>query len=164
VLAIARHGHRLGLGARLVGAALDQPGDVAAPAAQRALRVDVAALLGFVEVMPETLPYSEQLRLFSEAEVVTGPHGSGLANAIYMARGTGLCELAPARLHAEKVPNFWNLAACGRQRYGVCVGSGRRVNPKRFKRVLRSVILAARRERSPTQPTAEREAQTADPK
>jgi capsular polysaccharide biosynthesis protein len=105
--------------------------------------LEVATAFGFVEVWPETLPYREQLRLFSEAEVVTGAHGSGLANAIFMARGTGMCELAPARLHAEKVPNFWNLAACGRQRYGVCVASGRRVDPKRFKRVLRNVIASA---------------------
>jgi capsular polysaccharide biosynthesis protein len=105
--------------------------------------LEVATTLGFVEVTPETLPYSEQLRLFSEAEVVAGAHGSGLANAIFMARGTGMCELAPARLHAQKLPNFWNLAACGRQWYGVCVGNGRRVDPKRFKRVLRDVVRAA---------------------
>jgi hypothetical protein len=123
--------------------------------------LEAAASLGFVEVTPETLPYREQVRLFSDAEVIAGPHGSGLANAIYMARGTGLCELAPARLHAEKVPNFWNLAACGGQRYGLCIGSGRRVDPKRFKRVLRQVIRSARREPPGTEPAREREAQNA---
>jgi hypothetical protein len=123
--------------------------------------LEVAGAFGFVEVMPETLPYSEQLRTFSEAEVVAGAHGSGLANAIFMARGTGMCELAPARLHAQKLPNFWNLAACGRQPYGLCVGSGRRVDPKRFKRVLREVVASARRERSRAEPAAEREAQKA---
>ena len=100
---------------------------------------DVAANFGFVEVMPETLPYSEQLRLFSEAEAVAGPHGSGLANAIYMPRRTGLCELAPAGLHDAKVPNFWDLAACGGQHYGVCVGPGNWVDPKYFKWTLRQV-------------------------
>jgi Glycosyltransferase 61/Glycosyl transferase family 2 len=105
--------------------------------------LEVAERFGFEEVMPETLPYREQVRLFSEASVVTGAHGSGLANAIFMDHGTGLCELAPARLHAEKVPNFWDLAACGRQRYGVCVARRRRVDPKRFKHVLRTVIASA---------------------
>src|SRR4051794_41876692 len=89
---------------------------------------------GFVQVKPEELPYSEQLRRFSEAEVVVGAHGSGLANAIFMARGTGLCELAPARLNAAKVPSFWNLAACGGQRYGLCVASGGQGGPKRVRR------------------------------
>jgi capsular polysaccharide biosynthesis protein len=123
--------------------------------------LEAAAEFGFVDVMPETLPYAEQVRLFSEAEIVAGPHGSGLVNAIYMARGTGLCELAPARLHAEKVPNFWNVAACGTQRYSVCVGDGKRVDPKRFKRVLRDLILFAKRERSPAEPAAAREPQNA---
>jgi hypothetical protein len=110
---------------------------------------EVAANFGFVEVMPEALPYSEQLRLFSEAEAVAGPHGSGLANAIYMPRGTGVCELAPARLHDAKVPNFWDLAACGGQQYGVCVGPGNWVDPKYFKWTLRQVIRSARREPPP---------------
>jgi hypothetical protein len=124
--------------------------------------LDVAKDYGFVEITPERLPYSEQVRRFSEAEIVAGPHGSGLANAIFMARGTGLCELAPARLHAEKVPNFWNLAACGRQRYGLCVASGRRVDPKRFRRVLRDMIRSVRPESSPAAPTQKRaEAQKA---
>jgi hypothetical protein len=65
-----------------------------------------------------------------------------------MAPGTGLCELAPAGLHAEKVPNFWNLAACGRQRYGLCIASGSRVDPKRFRRVIRDMIRSARHEPS----------------
>jgi capsular polysaccharide biosynthesis protein len=104
--------------------------------------LEVAIDYGFDEITPERLPYSEQVRRFSEAQIVAGPHGSGLANAIFMARGTGLCELAPARLHAEKVPNFWNLAACGRQRYGLCVASGRKVDPKRFRRVVRDMVRA----------------------
>jgi capsular polysaccharide biosynthesis protein len=108
--------------------------------------LDIAMDYGFVEVVPEQLPYSEQIRRFSEAEAVVGAHGSGLANAIFMARGTGLCELAPARLHAAKVPSFWNLAACGGQRYGLCVASGRRVDPKRFRRVLRDLVRSVKPE------------------
>jgi hypothetical protein len=117
--------------------------------------LDIATEYGFIEIKPERLPYSEQLRRFSEAEVVVGAHGSGLANAIFMARGTGLCELSPARLNAAKVPSFWNLAACGGQRYGLCVASGRQVDPKRFRRVLRDMIRSIRTEPSRAVPTAQ---------
>jgi capsular polysaccharide biosynthesis protein len=115
--------------------------------------LDIATDYGFVEIRPERLPYSEQLRRFSEAEVVVGAHGSGLANAVFMARGTGLCELAPAGLNNAKVPNFWNLAACGGQRYGLCVASGRRIDAKRFRRVLRAVVRSAKPEARPMVPT-----------
>jgi hypothetical protein len=118
--------------------------------------VDVARDHGFVEIKPERLSYAEQLRRFSEAEIVVGPHGSGLANAIFMAPGTGLCELAPAGLHAEKVPNFWNLAACGRQRYGLCIASGSRVDPKRFRRVIRDMIRAIKLESVERVPATDR--------
>jgi hypothetical protein len=123
--------------------------------------LEVAEGYGFVEVMPEKLPYSKQLGRFSDAEIVVGAHGSGLANAIFMARGTGLCELAPARLHAEKVPNFWNLAACGGQHYGLCIASGKRVDPKRFRRVLHEMVISAKRDPAPTEPPGQREAQKA---
>jgi hypothetical protein len=116
--------------------------------------LDIATEYGFVEIKPERLPYSEQVRRFSEAEVVVGAHGSGLANAVFMARGTGVCELAPAGLNAAKVPNFWHLAACGGQRYGLCVASGRRIDPKRFRRVIRQVVRAVK----PESRQAEREA------
>jgi hypothetical protein len=118
--------------------------------------LEVAGEFGFVEVMPERLAYSEQLRLYSEAEIVAGAHGSGLANAIFMSHGTGMCELAPAGLHAEKLPNFWDLAACGRQRYAVCIGDGKRVDPKRFKARLRDLIDSTKRERTEREGLRER--------
>jgi hypothetical protein len=102
----------------------------------------VAAEFGFLELEPQTLPYAKQIGRFAEAQIIIGAHGSGLANAVFMAHGTGVCELAPEKLSAVKVPNFWDMAACGRQRYGLCVGHGRRVNPKRFRRVLRDVVLS----------------------
>jgi capsular polysaccharide biosynthesis protein len=105
--------------------------------------LEIAADSGFKAITPELLPYSEQLRRFSEAQIVVGAHGSGLVNAAYMAPDTALLELAPARLHAEKVPNFWNLAACGGQRYALCVAADKRVDPKRFRGVLRDVVRYA---------------------
>ena len=100
----------------------------------------VAAEFGFLEFEPQTLPYAKQIGRFAEAKIIVGAHGSALANAVFMAHGTGVCELAPERLSPAKVPNFWDLAACGRQRYGLCVGRGRRVDPARFSRVLRDVV------------------------
>jgi capsular polysaccharide biosynthesis protein len=100
----------------------------------------IAANLGFVEIRPEALPYAKQMRRFAEAEIVVGAHGSGLANAVFMAPGTAMFELAPARLPEGKVRNFWDLAACARQRYGLCVAPGRSVDPERFRRVLADVV------------------------
>jgi hypothetical protein len=102
----------------------------------------VARNLGFDEVLPETLPSREQMKLFAEAEAIAGIHGSGLVNAIYMAPGTGFCEVAPAGFRRGKVPNMWNMAASGRQPYGISIGP-RRLDPTRFERVLADVIYAA---------------------
>jgi hypothetical protein len=55
----------------------------------------VAALsgLGFEVVVPGALSFSEQVAVFSEAEIVVGPHGAGLANALFMPEGSALLEL-----------------------------------------------------------------------
>jgi capsular polysaccharide biosynthesis protein len=56
---------------------------------------DVKASLldrGFVSISPEELTFVQQVRLFSQAEVVIGPHGAALANAIF-ARRLKLIEL-----------------------------------------------------------------------
>jgi capsular polysaccharide biosynthesis protein len=100
--------------------------------------MDVAAGFGFEEVMPETLPFRDQMKLFAEAEIVAGSHGSGLANAIFMAPGTGMCEVVQAGFKESKLPNFWTLAACGDQRYVVAVGP-HEVAPDQFDRVLAAV-------------------------
>ena len=51
------------------------------------------ASLGFVAVYPETLAFSEQVRLFAGVEVVVGPHGSGLANICFMRPSTTILEV-----------------------------------------------------------------------
>jgi len=55
----------------------------------------VAALgeLGFEVVVPGALSFAEQVMLFSEAEIVVGPHGAGLANALFMPEGSAMLEL-----------------------------------------------------------------------
>jgi capsular polysaccharide biosynthesis protein len=49
--------------------------------------------LGFELVVPGTLPFSEQVATFSEAQLVVGPHGAGLANALFMPKGSAMLEL-----------------------------------------------------------------------
>jgi capsular polysaccharide biosynthesis protein len=100
--------------------------------------MEVAAGFGFEEATPETLSFRDQMKLFAETEIVAGSHGSALANAIYMPRGTGMCEVVQAGFKESKVPNFWTLAACGAQRYGVAVAP-RQVAPDMFERVLAAV-------------------------
>lgn len=54
----------------------------------------VAAGFGFETVHPERLTLAEQIALFSEAELVAGPHGAGLTNLVW-SDTAGLIELLP---------------------------------------------------------------------
>ena len=53
----------------------------------------LAVAQGFEVVHLEHLPFSEQVRLFSEAAVVAGPHGAGFANGVFAPPGMRLIEL-----------------------------------------------------------------------
>jgi capsular polysaccharide biosynthesis protein len=55
--------------------------------------------LGFVPCRPETLSFADQIRLFSQAECVVGPHGAGLTNLLFCREGTKVVEIGtPYRL------------------------------------------------------------------
>ena len=61
---------------------------------------DVRAVLrrfGFEVVEDVPRPVSEQIRLFGEASVVVGPHGSGLTNLLWCTPGTRVLELFHSR-------------------------------------------------------------------
>lgn len=63
---------------------------------------------------------SEQMRLFSGAELVIGPHGAGLSNVIFAQDKCRVIELvSPARLW----PTFRTLCARRGQQYSAVVGS-----------------------------------------
>lgn len=88
---------------------------------------DVAALLqhhGFTAVHPERLTLSEQLSLFSRANLVAGMHGAGLTNILMMAPGASLLEV---RLENDSRNNsyFALAAACGLS-YSYLLASQRR--------------------------------------
>lgn len=72
--------------------------------------IDFFARRGFEVVYPETLSVEAQARLFSEASVVAGVHGAGLANIAFCKPGTTVLELYGAHL----APCYWAISAlCG---------------------------------------------------
>jgi hypothetical protein len=50
---------------------------------------------GFTSVKLEELSFTEQVKLFRDAEAVVLPHGSGLANLVFCSKGTKVIELLP---------------------------------------------------------------------
>lgn len=71
--------------------------------------------LGFKRVMPGLLPVAEQIALFSEAQIVAGPHGAGLTNLIFMPEGGAVVEnFHPGWVHGA----FAWLSHLARQRHG----------------------------------------------
>jgi capsular polysaccharide biosynthesis protein len=100
----------------------------------------VAANLGFEEIIAESLTAREQIELFAQAEAIAGPHGAGLANAVFMAPDTAVLEAAPESLKPQQKPLFWNLAAAAGQNYAYCVGPAEGIDPGRFERVLAKLL------------------------
>ena len=96
---------------------------------------------GFEVVTLSGMSFADQCRLFSEAEIVVGPHGAGFANAVFAQPGTTLIELfSPSHIY----PCFWALAnACG-HKYGFCMGAQHGVDIEadvgKFLRLLTSMI------------------------
>ena len=70
--------------------------------------------LGFERVQPETLSLSEQINLFSDAGMVMGMLGAGMANIAWCQPGTIVYELVPSH-HIN--PCFAAMAAQGRLKY-----------------------------------------------
>ena len=79
----------------------------------------IAALkkFGFQEIAGEQLSFADQVRLFSTAEVVVGPHGAGFSNVMFMPAGGLLVELNPFR---RVKPCYFSLASAVGVRYA-CV-------------------------------------------
>lgn len=58
---------------------------------------DVLKLLAkynFTVVVPHELSFEEQVKVFSRASIIVGPHGAGLVNAIFAPEGAHLIELS----------------------------------------------------------------------
>lgn len=72
---------------------------------------------GFECIDPGTLPFAQQIDLFAEAQVIVGPHGAALTNAIFMPRGGALVELT----HSGRVVWTFHEVACAAQLAYACV-------------------------------------------
>lgn len=74
---------------------------------------------GFEVLHLEHLSFAEQVRTFSEAAVIMGPHGAGLTNLLFAAKHTRIIELLPndAINHC-----FWIMASAREQRYTYLTG------------------------------------------
>jgi capsular polysaccharide biosynthesis protein len=93
----------------LTGRAMRNEGDL----------IDRLVERGFTIASPETLSAVEQIRLFSSAEMVVGPSGSGMFNTAFCHPGTRIIDIEsePHWLHAHR--SFF--ASCGLD-YGIFVG------------------------------------------
>ena len=50
-------------------------------------------LFGFEAVNPEELDFADQVRLFNEADIVVGAHGSALSNGLFCRPGAAMVQL-----------------------------------------------------------------------
>ncbi len=74
---------------------------------------------GFEAVNPGALSFDDQVKLFSDAAIVLGPHGAGLANAVFMSGGGAVIELT----HDRRVfRTFHELAAAAGHAYACVIG------------------------------------------
>jgi capsular polysaccharide biosynthesis protein len=94
---------------RARGASLDR-----ADAALEAAVMERLDDLGFELVNPSTMSVSEQVKLFSSAEIVVGMHGGALANIVWANPGTHVIELFN---HPYRTQDFARLAAACKHRY-----------------------------------------------
>ncbi len=65
------------------------------------------AALGFEIVMPETMPFAEQVRTFAACDVVIGESGAGMANVAFCDPGTTVLEIQP-----ENFFEGWTRGTC----------------------------------------------------
>jgi Glycosyltransferase 61 len=71
--------------------------------------VELLGALGFTVFDPGTLPMTEQIRTFAEAEWIVAPHGAALANLAFTSPGASVIELfAPDYVQGC----YWKLADC----------------------------------------------------
>jgi hypothetical protein len=116
----------------------------------------IAERMDFEVVKPENMTFSDQVRLFSQAGVVCGPHGAGLANIIFLQKGRRVIELIGPRFNREAGSMVYlNLARHLNLQHSHMVGQSDElgpikdnhavnetytIDPKEFKRLLASRV------------------------
>jgi capsular polysaccharide biosynthesis protein len=107
--------------------------------------VDIAESSGFSVVYPEDLPWGEQVKLFSGAEIVVGESGSGLHNAIFSGPGAVVLCLCPASEVQGTIAALMNQRLFFQCAASENVVNGAReylIDAGRFKRALETCIAA----------------------
>jgi capsular polysaccharide biosynthesis protein len=83
--------------------------------------VELLARYGFEVVHPQMLPIEDQIRLFAEAEMVAGPHGSGMTGVTFSRPGTLVIELQGEQFGLGGIDYLWNLCALRGHRFAQVV-------------------------------------------
>jgi capsular polysaccharide biosynthesis protein len=107
---------------------------------------------GFEEIFCEEISFEDQVRMFSEAEAIFGPHGAGTINAMFAPEGAALIEAYN--------PQVWDHAAhrvasiCGVKHFHLFAQNASpsfdiSINPRTLKRTLALALC------DPTQPRPE---------
>ena len=85
--------------------------------------------LGFEFVVPERLPFEEQVQLFASADVLAGPHGSNFVNAVFSDRASVLEFFQPAHVNHGV---YSVLCAAGQDHWSIICEPVRRRGSRRF--------------------------------
>jgi capsular polysaccharide biosynthesis protein len=92
--------------------------------------MDLLSQYGFRKVILEAIPLREQIRIFSSASVIIGPHGAGLTNIIFSNPGATIIEIFSPQLVHTCYPVLSSIAG---HRHYYLIGEGERppeyVNP-----------------------------------
>lgn len=84
----------------------------------------IASSLGYEVVDPGRLSFRDQIRLFSGASIVAGPHGAGLANAAFCQPGATMIELRPQNRPGQSPmlnETYRKIAAAANLSYNFCI-------------------------------------------
>lgn len=85
--------------------------------------IEALQKLGFELIQCSRLSFAQQVRLFREASVITGPHGAAMANLIFSREGTRVLELGT---RAYENPCFEHLCASSGILYSKFIGKEER--------------------------------------
>jgi hypothetical protein len=100
------------------------------------------APLGFVSYTMEELSFEDEVRLFSQAEIVVATHGAGLTNMIFAPQNLTVIELFSSSADSFGSACFFVLAQALGFRYG-CLGAN--PNPKKTREKYNGIMVNAAR-------------------